>query len=43
MYLEFVNDKQPKLSKVLSTLPKYLQPLVDNMLRMNPKERPNIN
>ena len=42
MYLEFLNDSQPKLSKVLSTLPEYLQPLVDNMLRMNPIERPTI-
>ncbi|CAD8176072.1 unnamed protein product [Paramecium octaurelia] len=42
MYLEFVNDKQPKLPKILATLPKYLQPLIENMLRMNPKERPNI-
>ncbi|CAD8167615.1 unnamed protein product [Paramecium octaurelia] len=42
MYLEFVNEKQPKLPKVLSQLPKNIQPLVDHMLRMNPKERPNI-
>ncbi|CAD8081587.1 unnamed protein product [Paramecium sonneborni] len=43
MFLEFINDKEPSLKKVISKLPSQIEPLILSLLCLNPKGRPKIN
>ncbi|CAD8075201.1 unnamed protein product [Paramecium primaurelia] len=43
MYLEFINDKEPQLQKVIGKLPKQIQSLLIELLQLNPKGRLKIN